>query len=161
MIKNNRNLLQLWLIAIVIVNAMIVGCTQNKDDSIKADLATKAMSEKDFQGVRFTVENGVVTFSGECPTEKSKGAVEEKAKKLYGVKSVVNNITIAPVVIGTDEVLKQRVDSVLKRYASVEAITKDSVVHLQGKLENDKIQKLTDAINSLQPKSVDNQLAVK
>ncbi len=51
---------------------------------------------------------------------------------MYGVKEVISNIQIPPVVIGTDQLLKQAVDSVLMNYASVEAVTKDSIVNLLG-----------------------------
>ena len=137
------------------------GSKSGKDRSVKADLLTKAESEKDFTGVRFTVENGIVQLSGQCTTEKARALVEKKVKDLYGVKAVVNNITIGPVVIGTDQLLKQGVDSILKQYAGVEAITKDSMVLLKGKIERNKLGNLLDAVNQLQPRKVENGLLVK
>ena len=157
--KRNIELLQVLLIAVLITIA--ISCSRNKDAVIKADLATKAKSERDFAGVRFTVEQGIVTLSGECATETSKGSVESTAKGLYGVKSVINNIVIAPVVIGTDHLLKQGVDSVLQKYPGVEAITKDSIVYLQGKVENTKLVEMKNAISSLKPKMIENRLAMK
>jgi len=88
-------------------------------------------------------------------------SVESTAKGLYGVKSVINNIVIAPVVIGTDHLLKQGVDSVLQKYPGVEAITKDSIVYLQGKVENTKLVEMKNAISSLKPKMIENRLAMK
>jgi osmotically-inducible protein OsmY len=155
--KRNSNLLLMLFIVLVTV---LASC-HAKDNTIKADLATRAKEEKDFAGVTFIVEDGIVTLNGECPTEKSKGTVEKTVKDLYGVKNVVNNIRIAPVVIGVDQQLKESVDSVLKQYASVEAITKDSIVYLTGRIESDKRKKLTDAINSLKPLTVVNGLSAK
>jgi osmotically-inducible protein OsmY len=147
------------VLLVSVVNCLI-SC-HAKDNTIKADLASRAKEEKDFAGVTFIVENGVVTLNGECPTEKSKSTVEKAVKDLYGVKNVVDNIRIAPVVIGVDQPLKESVDSILQQYASVEAITKDSIVYLNGKIENDKLKKLTDAISSLKPLSVVNGLSLK
>ena len=57
-----------------------------------------------------------MTLNGECATDKSKNTVEKTVKAVYGVKDVVDNIAVAPVVIGTDQQLKQGVDSVLEDY---------------------------------------------
>ncbi|MCW3111651.1 MAG: transport-associated protein [Segetibacter sp.] len=141
------------LMVVILLNA----CTP-KDTTIKADLLATTKEQKDFAGVRFTVDKGVVTLSGECPTQMSKDKIEKTAKQTFGVKDVKNNIVIAPVVIGTDQQLKQAVDSLLKDYPGVEAITKDSVVYLQGKLADEQVMKLKDGINALKPKMVDAKL---
>src|SRR4051812_10732989 len=107
--KRNINILlpaAFW----IVISGVLASCHSDKDAIIKADLSTKAESEKDFAGVLYTVENGMVTLEGACPSGKSKDAVEKTTKGLYGVKQVVNHIVIAPVVIGTDELLKKRVD---------------------------------------------------
>jgi hypothetical protein len=136
---------------------MLQSCGGN-DKDIKADLATKAEEQKDFAGVNFTVSNHVVTLSGNCPTLKSKSSVETTTKGIYGVKQVVNNIQVAPVVIGTDQLLKKGIDSILKEYPGITAVTKDSIVYLQGKVPDEKVVKLKDAINTLKPKAVDARL---
>lgn len=143
-----------FIIAFLQALVLLAGCSP-KDTTIKADLVTKAKSDKDFAGVRLTVDKGIVTLNGECATEKSKSTVETTVKGVYGVKNVVNNITIAPVVIGTDQQLKQGVDSLLRDFPGVEAVTRDSVVYLQGKLADEQVIKLKDAVNSLKPKRVD------
>ena len=145
-------------LSIVLLLATLLQSCSPADTTIKADLATKAKQDKDFAGVRFTVDKGIVTLSGECATEKSKNTVESTVKGVYGVKDVKNNIIIAPVVIGTDQQLKQGVDSLLRDYPGIEAITKDSVVYLQGKLADEQVIKLKDAILTLKPKMVDASL---
>jgi len=137
----------------------LLGSCTPADSTIKADLVTKAKSEKDFAGVRMRVDKGTVTLNGECATEKSKSTVETTVKGVYGVKNVVNNIAIAPVVIGTDQLLKQGVDSVLKKYPNVEAVTKDSMVYLEGKVPDDQVLQLKAEINTLKPKMVDARLS--
>lgn len=150
-----------YFVLFVFILLINTGCNQDTDSSLKADLTAKAMVERDFQGVNFTVKDAVVTLSGSCPTQKAKDAVEKKVANTYRVKQVINGIDIAPVVIGTDDLLKRSVDSVLQYYPGATAITKDSTVYLQGHVANDKEQELTQAINSLQPKTVENKLEKK
>jgi osmotically-inducible protein OsmY len=147
-------------IIVGLASFMFSNC-QNGDADIKGDLATKAEQEKNFAGVRFTVENGIVILTGECPTEKVRGEVESKVKGIYGVKKVINSIQIAPVVIGTDYDLKHSVDSVLKKYAGAQALVKDSIVVLEGTVKSNESEKLTTAISSLKPKRIENNLLVK
>ena len=142
---------------ILLAGLLLQSCTA-KDTTVKADLISKAKEKKDFAGVRFTVDKGIVTLSGDCPTEGSKSTVETTVKNTFGVKQVINKIAIAPVIIGTDQQLKQAVDSVLQSYPGVEAITRDSVVFLQGKLPAEAVLKLKKDINTLKPRMVDPRL---
>jgi hypothetical protein len=159
MIRINR-FLNLSMCSIFLL--LMLSCTQqDKDRVAKADLATKAETEIDFVGVRFVVENGIATLGGVCSTEKSKSTVETTVRGVYGVKDVVNNIVVGPVVMGTDRGLKQGVDSVLKNYAGVQAIVQDSVVVLEGKLQNKDAPKLTSAIQTLQPKDLQFKLVMQ
>jgi hyperosmotically inducible periplasmic protein len=137
-------------------------CSQkNKDATIKADLTTKAKSDKDFLGTRFIVENGLVTLSSNCPTDKAKSDVETTVKGVYGVKGVINNIGIAAVVVGPDELLKQSVDTVLQNYPGVQAIVSDSVVQLEGRVGSKESQQLLASIEKMRPQRVENKLMVK
>ncbi|WP_247231896.1 BON domain-containing protein [Telluribacter sp. SYSU D00476] len=134
--------------------SFLSGCRPS-DADLKADFIAKAEREKDFQGVSFVVEEGIVTINGVCPSEKSKKKVEETVKGVHGVKDIVSHITIAPVTIGTDHNLKTSVDSVLKKYPAVEASVADSIVTLSGKAQdNKKSEELLTAIKSLQPRSI-------
>src|SRR4051812_44767358 len=70
-------------------------CSQEyKDEEIKKDLTTKVKNEREFIGVRFVVNDGIVSLSGECPTAEARNKVESKVKSMYAVKSVLNNISI-------------------------------------------------------------------
>ena len=82
-------------------------------------------------------------------------------KGVYVVKDVLNRITIAPVVIGTDQQLKQQVDSVLKTYPDVKAIVKDSIVQLQWQAQRKDEQKLLSSIQQLQPRQLQNEVMFK
>ena len=137
----------------------LTACTGDAD--IKADLATKATSQMEFAGVMFTVTKGVVTLNGACATEKAKSTVETTTEKIPGIKQVINNIAVAPVVIGTDHQLKQGVDSVLKKYPNVQSLTRDSIVSLSGSVASDKLQPLMQGIAALKPKRIQNGLSVE
>jgi hypothetical protein len=150
---------RLW-IYIVFSATIFSNCSpENKDVSVKKDLAVKAKSEIDFIGVRFVVNDGIVTLNGVCPTKSAVDAVHNKVKHLYGVKDVVNNLEIAEVVIGTDWMLKRGVDSVLTEYSQVEAITRDSVVTLLGKVDASKKEELILKMKGLMPRQLNVRLS--
>lgn len=133
---------------------MMAGCRPS-DADLKADFLAKAEREKNFYGVSFIVQDGIVTINGSCPSEKAKKSVEETVKGVHGVRDVVSHIVIAPVVIGTDHNLKTSVDSVLKKYPAVEAIVMDSIVTLSGTAKDTKkSEELLTAIKSLQPRNI-------
>src|SRR4051812_1231496 len=150
-----------WILTSSFYMLIVAFCScsqQYKDEEIKKDLTSKVKNEKDFIGVRFVVSDGIVRLSGECPTVQARSKVESKVRSMYAVKAVLNNIAVAPVVIGTDQQLKQGVDSVLKTYPGVEAITRDSIVYLDGKVPDDQVIKLKNDLNTLKPKMVDARL---
>ncbi len=155
---NKRYLLPVFICSLL----LLCSCSQEqRDREIKADFTVKAKGDIDYAGIRFTVKDGIISIDGECPTQVAKSKVETKAKALYAVKEIISHIKIAPVVIGTDHQLKQGVDSILGKYPGVEAIVKDSVVHLLGKAENKDEQKLLAAIQTLRPRQLQNEVAFK
>ena len=157
--KNKKGISQ---ICICLLFFAFCGCSQQqKDEEIKKDLTSKAKSGMEFAGVRFVVHDGIVSLSGECPTEQARTKVVNTVKGVYAVKGVLNHITIAPVVIGTDQQLKQQVDSLLKTYPDVEAIVKDSIVQLQGQAQHKDEQKLLSSIQQLQPRQLQNEVVFK
>jgi osmotically-inducible protein OsmY len=161
MIRRSWNcLIQTGVFSLLLL--LLSGCSQQgKDKEIKADLTAKAKEDKNFAGVRFMVNNGIVTLSGECPTAQAKDKVESTVKRVYAVKEVTNNIAIAPVIIGTDQQLKQGVDSILSKYPGVEAIVIDSMVRLQGQAESKDQEKLLSAVKTLQPRNLESQILFK
>jgi osmotically-inducible protein OsmY len=153
--RNFRKALYTVMTAMIFSNCT----TEDKDVSVKKDLAAKVKAEIDFVGVRFTINDGIVTLNGVCATRSALDAVHHKVKNLYGVNDVVNNLQIADVVIGKDWMLKRGVDSVLTEYPQVEAITKDSVVTLFGKVEAAKKEELVLKMKGLMPRQLDLRLA--
>src|SRR5688572_5441537 len=99
----------LMLLLVTSMSSMVLTSCKGPSD---ADLQT-SVNEKITAnaGVTASVADGVVTLSGECADPACKSSAEASAKGVKGVKSVVNNITIAPppapVTITADDPLKQ------------------------------------------------------
>ncbi len=152
--------LQHILFTIIVI--LVSSCSQTyQDKSTKADLTAKAKTELAFVGVRFTVKDGVVTLSGKCPTEQVKTQVEKKAAEIAGVKQVVNQISIAPVMITADHPLQQKVDSLLLEYPQAQAIVTDSVITLQGQVASKDLEKLLNGLKHLKARQVQNDLSLQ
>ena len=66
-----------------------------------------------------------------------------------------------PVVISSDETLRNNVTNVIKSYDGVSAEVKDGVVTLKGNIKQDELQTLIMKVQELRPKKVDNQLVIK
>jgi len=149
---------------------LIVSLTSCKQKTTDADIKTAVDSaiaaNADLGGIRTAVNDGVVTLSGEVKDDAAKTSAEAAAKGVNGVKSVVNNLTVAPaqspVVITADDPLKISVDATIKAYPGVKATVQNGVVTLTGEIKRADLQKMMMALNALKPKSIDNtQLTIK
>jgi hypothetical protein len=73
-----------------------VSCSP-KDADIKAAVETKLKEKPDMTaGAMVEVKAGVATLTGECKDDMCKADCEKLASEVKGVKSVINNLTIAP-----------------------------------------------------------------
>lgn len=70
---------------------------QISDDTIHDNVKRRLAYDPDVKGggLEIAVQNGVVTLSGKLETEKQKQKAEKLAKKVSGVKKVVNQITLS------------------------------------------------------------------
>lgn len=126
------------------------------------DAELKAKIEAAAPGVTVTVSEGVATLSGTVNDDAAKTQVETAVKNVSGVKSVVNNIDVPPpVIINPDETLITAVNGVLTNFAGVTATVNQGVVTLTGDIKRADLQGLMQAVNALNPKSVDNKLNIK
>lgn len=144
----------LWLLIVVCTS-----CSQkNSDKNIKADLSAKAKTDLSFAAVDFTVDDGVVTLTGKCASEKAKGEAEQTVKNINIVKGIINQIEVAPVTVKADFVLKQAVDSILASYPLAKAAVNGNTIVLEGKAEKKDMDKLLSGLNNLHPDKIENQL---
>jgi osmotically-inducible protein OsmY len=70
-----------------------------EDDRIYDEVRIKLVRDSDVKGGAFTVEvkDGVVTIKGVVEKEKARVKAEKLARKVKGVKSVINQLQIRPV----------------------------------------------------------------
>jgi osmotically-inducible protein OsmY len=73
-----------------------VSCSP-KDADIKAAVETKLKEKPDMTaGAMVEVKAGVATLTGQCKDDMCKADCEKLASEVKGVKSVINNLSIAP-----------------------------------------------------------------
>lgn len=146
------------------LSVCFVSC-KPKDADVKANVENKLKENADASGVMVTVNDGVVTLTGEVKDDATKTAVAAAAKEAKGAKEVMNNTTVmAPVVapvIVADDPLMMSVKDATKDYPSVTATVTDGVIYLTGSIEKDKMPKLMMALNEIHPKRIDNKLTVQ
>lgn len=129
-------------------------------ESVKAKVSAVAPS------ATLTVQDGVVTLSGEVPDEATKAAAAAATDGIKGVKSVVNNLTVPPppppVVINPDDVLRSSIDSAFKAkgITGITAAVSNGEVTLTGNVKKADLQKVMQAANEIKPKKVVNQMVV-
>ena len=155
-------------VAIVVLSA----CKSGPKD---ADLE-KAVNEKitavasEVADANATVKDGVVTLNGQFKDEASKAAFETTVKAIPGVKSVVNNTTVAapapaptpaPVVVAPVDSLSKGVTDATKDFPGVKAEVKDGVITLTGDIKRSSLPTLIKSLNTLKPKKIENKLTIK
>jgi hyperosmotically inducible protein len=114
-------------------------------------------------GVTVDVKDGIVTLNGTVSNEADKAMVENNIKALdtkeSGVKSVINNIVVAPapapVVNDNDALLASQVVDATKDFPTVTASVKDGIITVTGELDKAKVQVLKMALDNLKPKKTD------
>ena len=154
-----------WLYLFVLALGIftISSCkSKNNDAEIQTAIANKTASDPSLAGVTATVSEGTVTLTGSCADETCKTNAENAVKGIDGVKSVVNNIQVAPVQVTDDAPLRTAAEGVASKYTGVQAEVNGGVITLRGTIDDrDKLQQLMQEMNALNPKSVDNQLVIK
>lgn len=86
----------LFLFAFVFTG--VVALAQSSDDKIYDQVIRKLANDPDVKGGGFEVDvkDGVVTIKGVVEKEKFKEKAERVAKKVKGVKGVVNQLVVKP-----------------------------------------------------------------
>ncbi|MHB1096176.1 MAG: BON domain-containing protein [Gemmatimonadaceae bacterium] len=113
------------------------------------------------QSTSIEVKDGVVTISGQFANDSAKAAVETALKAVKGVKSVVDNATIARPVLSPDELLKAGVLAVLKDVPTLQVDVTDGVVTLTGEVQKTALPGILQALSELNPKKINNKAIVK
>ena len=166
--KNKMANLLLLLTVTFSISVLLNSCGV-KDADIEKAVDEKISATPELSGISATVKDGVVTLSGEVKDDASKAMAETSVKGIKGVKSVVNNTSVAPpppppsaaVEIAADDPLTKAVADATKDFTGVTATVKDGVVTLTGEIKKTDLPKLMQAIMASKPKKVENQLVIK
>ena len=138
---------------------------KTSDSDIQTSFVEKSRSDGRFSNITATVNDGVVTLSGQCADEACKTDAGQTASGLKGVKSVVNNITVAPpslpVEISPDNTLQIGVNDATKDFPGVKATVSNGEITLTGEIKRDRLPVLIQSLNSLNPKKINNNLVIK
>jgi hyperosmotically inducible protein len=131
----------------------IVSATQ--DMWITTDTKARLLADSNTPALDINVDtwNGVVTLFGSVPSKGARAAAEADARKVSGVKRVVNELQVAPgakkeEVKARDEDLKTAVKHALERRGELKDVdvdVKNGVVRLTGTVESEE-QRLDAAI---------------
>jgi osmotically-inducible protein OsmY len=95
------------------------------DKRTDTDIARAAVNALDWNvlvphdRVKVAVENGWITLSGAVYWSHQKSAAEEAVRSLWGVRGIVNDITVKPQV--TPAQVQGRIEAALQRYAVLDA----------------------------------------
>ena len=147
------------LASVAIITLAVAACGP-KDADIKASVDTAVAATP---GVMVDVTKGVATISGQFADDAAKTATEARVAAVKGVKSVVNNGTVAPPPpppMTADETLKMGVDGALKDYPTLSAHVMDGVIMLSGEIKKSELPKVMQALSALSPKKIDNKAKV-
>ena len=155
------------LFTIIAFSAILMSCGV-KDADLQATIDQKIQTTPEMTGVSASVKDGVVTLSGECKDDACKVLTENTVKGMKGVKSVINNTTVAPpppapapVTIAADDALVKGVADATKDFKDVKASVNDGVITLTGEIKRSDLKTLMQSLNTLKPKKIDNQLVIK
>lgn len=135
-----------------------------KDSDIQKNVNEQLTSTP---GISGSVGKGVVTLTGQASDDAAKSSAEANVKTVKGVKSVMNNVSVtppvvnAPVTINPDETLMMGAKDAIKDFQGVNASVTDGVITLTGSLKRSRLQNLMQALYTLKPKKINNQLTLQ
>lgn len=161
-----REKLKQWSAVLLLCGTLLASCGP-KDNEIQDSFSKKAQADSRLSHISASVSEGVITLNGQCEDEGCRSYAEQSAKEIKGVKSVVNNITVAPPVtaapveISPDAALETGARDAVKDYPGVTATVANGEITLTGQIERNRLTKLIQAVQALNPKKVNNNLKVK
>ncbi len=160
------NLKKLLPALVLCATLSVVGCGP-KDAEVQQKSETSLNTNPETAGVMVSVEKGVATLSGEVANESARTTAEGLVKDVKGVKSVVNNVTVAapvitaPVVVSPDDALTSAVRDATKDHPGVTATVSNGTVTLTGTASKDENRTLMMKLNALKPGKIENNLTIK
>jgi len=147
------------LFTTVLLLSVMASCNNKPDDKEIQDNITKELQEnKNYAGVTSNVKDGIVTLSGMCEGDNCAADLEKNIKQIDGVKEVENSVVKDN---STEMTMRTSVQSIITKYPGVQADVASGSITLRGTIDKENLQSLMSDLNTLHPKKVDNQLAVR
>lgn len=158
--KKTLSRLLLLFGAVALISSTTPGCkSKEKDADVKASVEAALQANPQTAGLMVDVKDGIATVTGQVQDPAAQAAVQTTVAGVKGVKSVQNNVSVAPppapVEITGDEALTTAVRDATKDYPGVTATVKDGVISVSGELKSDSWRKLKESLDGLKPKRVD------
>lgn len=151
------------LFAVVIAATIGFVSCKPKDADIKAEIEKALKADPMMSGTTVSVTDGVATIGGECKDDACKAACEKTVAAVKGVKSVVNNCTVAPpppppaepASLSTvlDEATQQRVKDGLKDISGVTVSFEGDKAVLKGEVSKANRMKIMQMLAAAKVKS--------
>ena len=116
------------------IQVELPGCSERTDADIGRAAANALESNVivPHNRVKVTVENGRITLIGEVDWYYQKAAAENAVHHLWGVKEVINEIIIKPLLIPSE--VKGKIEAALQRNAVLSAAKRIMVEENEGKV---------------------------
>ena len=153
-------------LACLLLAVFVMACKGPDDATITSGVKAKIMADSPAlaNAVTVTTLDGVVTLTGAVDSDAIKAKVEQDAKSVEGVKSVLNNLIVKPpITFSPDKAIKDAVMANLAK-SKITGVTVEVVngeVTLKGTIERAKLQTVMTAANDAKPKKVINQMTIK
>ncbi len=95
----SKRLMPIFLVVLLLVLGSAIGCSRSRSDQqIVTDIQAKLYGDPNVSSRQIEVQsnNGVVTLSGTVGSDAERTSTANDASQVEGVKSVVNNLQVAP-----------------------------------------------------------------
>jgi len=152
------------LMAVAVASSLTFVSCGPKDADIKAKIETALKADPMMSSTTVDVKDGIATISGECKDDACKANCEKTVAAIKGVKSVVNNCTVAPpppppvappasVTTVLDEATQQKVKDGLKDIKGVSVEFSADKAVLTGEVTKADRMKIMQMLASAKVKS--------
>jgi len=120
------------------------------------------------QNIQSVVKNGIVTLTGDVDWYYQKSTAFNAIDKLFGIKSIINNIAVKPLIIIDSSKVKNQITQEFERHARIDAgkikvIVEGKKIILNGEVRNyDEMEDAKDAAWSIAGvQEVENNLTIE
>lgn len=161
-----KRITSLFLVALF---TLLIACKPS-DEKITAAVKTELGTNAALSPVNATVQEGIVTLTGEVESHELKALAQSSLAEVKGIKSINNSLTVKPKGPSPEELQKMGEDALLTKvnenFATykVEGITAtvaNGVVTLTGEITRANLQNAMKAAMESGATKVENKMTIK